>query len=333
MTTQVMTREATMWTQAWLEAPLLRTAAGLDASSLRERMVPTIAAYQRWHVGDGPLELRALALRLTRDTDRAEDAFGETYLDVRTRLEGCVERAAAGRSLPGFATVEDVARYHRIQLRLRLQGRWSRRRVMVSVEDVTLSTAPDVEEQLHRSQHALPLRFAACWLLSDHPTRVASKDAAWWWSMLRHSLGLDRRADLGGARNDPTEALDRFRLRMAAAKGLHRWLQDWAAGREGWAALGVELPTKRPDHRPVALLLPHLQDALREALDELDEATPAEREALRRMLVSSASARRNLSAFGGDRRRSMVLAEVAGARAATILGQRCAALQRQRRAA
>ncbi len=298
------------WLREWLLTPISTLPEGviLDTGTLCQ----SIRAYRDWHDGGGLQRLVQQAGRLSRDHDRVMDALNETWLDVRSRMADCVLRASSGRSFPRLQTVQDVERYHLIQLRLRLQGRWSRSRREVPLCDLDLHSTPRAEALVETRQSALPLRFAACWSLADIPQRSPDKDMDWWWSMLRHSLDIEKLADLGGARNDPTEALDRLRLRLAFAQGLRPWLCRWAVGQADWSDLSVSLPRQRPDHRAVEALLPTLRAATGRALEDagLDEA---ERLGLEKVLIRGATVRGNLHRFTGDRRaRATALCEQLG---------------------
>lgn len=310
------------WLTTWLHQPLAASPA-IDPDPVVAAMVPAITAYRQWCDADGLLLLRQLALRLTRDSDRAEDAVAETFLDVRDRMMGCVDRARAGRSLPGFRSVEDVARYHRIQVRLRIQGRWRHARPTVSLDDLQRTGCPLVAESctertVAARQHAVPLRIALHWTVADLPTRAAHKDHGWWWSMLLHGLDIRSLDDLGGARNDPTEVTDRLRVRLAVARGMGPTLRRWAADREGWSDLSVEIPESCPEVGAVADLLPTLRSAMQNAIIQL-RLSEEESGALTRILVTGGTVRTNLRRFSGPdpRARMMALAESVGAAVGT----------------
>jgi len=294
-----MHTSAAPWIATWLTAPLADCPA-VAPEPIVSVMAPAITAYWRWHQEGGLRTLDRYARRVARDPDRAAEVVNDTYLDVRERVQGCVARAAAGRSLPTFASAEAVSRYHRIQARLRLQHRWvRRRRALLPLEGNVPPVVPAIEERVAVRRQALPLRFALCWTLADCPQRAAHKDARWWWAMLRHGLGLEAVADLRGGRNDPGEVLGRLQLRLAVSTGMRRWITAWAAGRPGWSGLRVDVPRAVPDHRAVAAALPALREQLGHTIAGLS-LPPAEAACMARLLVRGGTVRGRLGGLSGD---------------------------------
>jgi len=305
-----MTQHGT-WLTDWLTQPLSVLPAEVHLDT--EAMLLAIQVYQEWHEHGGLERLQRLAIRRFSDTDRVIEAINSTWLDIRERMTNCVARAAAGQTVPVFQTVEGVEKYHWVQLRLRCQGRWSRRPREIMHLESAVPCASRTESLVAASQSILPLHFAVQWTLADAPRRVTSKDTTWWWSMLRHSLNIEKQTDLGGARNDPTEALDRLRVRLAFAQGLRPWLVVWTAGRPGWSNLHGELPEHRPDHHAVAAVLPMVRGFAGGCLDELGLAD-GERLGMEKLLLRGATVRSNLSRFTGCDRRARIsmLAEQLG---------------------
>ncbi|MFT5684703.1 MAG: hypothetical protein ACI8RZ_005647 [Myxococcota bacterium] len=299
------------WLTDWLTQPLSALPAGVSLDT--EAMVMAIQVYRQWHERGGLERLQRQAARLSRDSDQVMDALNETWLDIRERMVGCVERAVNGRSFPKFQTIKGVEKYHWIQLRLRLQGRWGRPSREFSTCEMELPTQSRAEALVATRRSALPLHFAACWTLADLPRRASKKGAGWWWSMLRHSLDIEKQSNLGGARNDPTEALDRLRLRLAFAQGMRPWLTHWAAGRPGWTDLQVSLPERCPSVDAVAFTLPALQGAIGAALGVVGLGFE-ERLGMEKLLLCGATVRGNLHRFSGEDRRGRVseLAEQLG---------------------
>ncbi len=326
------------WLQAWVTAPRATD----ELPGLPARMAPTVLAYAGWHA-DGPegdeaglLVLHREALAAARgDMRRGTSAATSTYIDVRERLEGAVERARAGRSLPDFTEqgVASVARahhYHRVQLHLRLRNRWRKERDhdLLDEERAGGAVGPPAPEVADGQTSSPALHFAVFWYRLDIRERRTRdgrlKDAGWWWSMLRHGLGLQDEGDLGSDRNDPTEATARVKLRLAVCIGLGRWLRRWAVGRPYWQQLRFKLPD--PEHaaaRDVAGALAILRPALAAALPDL-AAAPVERAALERLLLRGENVRTRVRDFAGvdaraRRQRMLDLAEVLGALAADRL--------------
>lgn len=281
----------------WLHRPLQGSTASLDADPLAE----SIRAYHAWRASGGLEALHAYARRCAgRTPDRGSDAAMDTYLDVHDRIENVVARAVSGRSVPSWESAVAVERYHRLQVQLRLRGRWHRRRTFVSTDDVTLKEDEAVTRLLDVRRHALPLWFAVRWTMADVCDNTG-KGAAWWWQMLRHGLGLEKVAGLGGARNDPGEIAARLRARLAAAVALRPLLERWAAEHPAWSVpevLSLEQPPAAHEIAFVARLLPQLRPALAEGLKALSLA-PAEARAMRRILVQGATARTQLSKLTG----------------------------------
>lgn len=269
------------------------------------------------------------------DVARGTGAATSTYIDVRERLEGAVERARAGRSLPDFteagaASVERAHHYHRVQLHLRLRGRWrAEKRHDVFDDERAIGDLERPEPEAAEGRTSSPaLHFAVFWYRLDvreNRTRAGRlKDATWWWAMLRHGLGLQDEGDLGSDRNDPTEATARVQLRVAVCLGAGRWLRRWASGRPYWQQLRFRLPD--PEHaaaQDVAAALERLRPALAAALPHLP-GSEAERRALGRLVLRAENVRTRIKDFAGDgpaarRQRMLDLAEVLGTLAAERL--------------
>ena len=273
-------------------------------------------AYVAWHhlghgeaPGGGFVQLQRFAVRAAGgDQERGTDAAIATWLDVRERLDELDGRLQRGASVPDFRQpspdpTANCWRYHRVQARLRVHGKWSHR-VSEVPGDVDLAPAPPSEVAEART-HAVQLHFAAWWyLLSTRPRRTRSgrtKGPSWWWSMLEHALQLADVLDLGSDRNDPTEAMHRLRLRFAACLGLGPWLRRWAAGRPYWQQLAFTLPD--PDHparHEVADALDTLHPLLATAIAELPDADTEERQGLAGCLLSGWNVRTTLRRFRGD---------------------------------
>ena len=299
------------WLTDWLTQPL--SAHPVEVHLDTEAMLLAIQVYREWHERGGLERLQRQAIRQFSDADRVRGAINETWLDIRGRMTNCVARAAAGRTVPMFQTVREVEKYHWVQLRLRCQGRWSRERRDVPVLELEVPCASRIESLVAARQSILPLHFAVRWTLVDVPHRVVKKDTTWWWAMLRHSLNLEKQVELGGARNDPTEVLDRLRIRLAFAQGLRPWLDRWSADQPGWSSLHISLPEHRPDHHSVAAVLPMVRGVAGDCLDDLG-LEAGERLGIEKLLIRGATVRTNLSRFTGSDRRARVsrLAEQLG---------------------
>lgn len=297
----------------WLHRPLQDAPADLDVAELIETLGPTIRAYHAWLSAGGLESLNAYARRCAgSDPDRGSDAATETYLDVHDRIENAVSRAVAGRSVPSWSNTAAVTRYHRLQVQLRLRGRWSRRRAFVSTDDVILPVDETVTRVLDVRRHALPLWFAVRWTMADVCANT-DKPAGWWWQMLRHGLGLEKVSELGGARNDPGEAVARLRARLAVAVALRPQLERWAAEHPLWSVPGtvsLEEPPAPHEIASVSRLLPQLRAALSAGLDAVP-MSPAESQAMARILVRGSTARTQLGKLDGAD---------SGARVARLLG-------------
>lgn len=330
--------EATQWMDQWLgeQAPqdLLETAAA-DA-----------VAYSVWH-RIGPVEGGSPGfMRLHRDglrfaggdAERATECASETYLDIRERLEGMVERHNRGKSIPDFRSPwpedeKNTHRYHTIQLRLRLQKKWTRERVHLEYEDPRHSGESGQWEQDFRAAdartYALTLHFAAWWTLLDIKEKRTRdgrlKGRAWWWKMLQHALDLQRVDDLAGDRNDPTEALMRLRLRFSACQGLNPWLRVWAAQHPYWNQVSFGLPDPDNTQAEAAAVeaLEALRPALGKALADMD-LNAAEQRALEGTLIRGENVRTSTRHMAGAASASRLdrmgeLSESAGRKAADVL--------------
>lgn len=306
--------EAEAWMNRWLggEAPEdLHAPAAADA-----------VAYSVWHrvgpVEGGPagfMRLHRDGLRFSGgDAERATECASETYLDVRERLEGLAERHRRGKSIPDFRQPwsedeRNAHRYHAIQLRLRLQRKWTRERFHQEYEDPRHSGDRGEWERPFRAAeartYALTLHFAAWWMLLDVRERRSRdgrvKGRSWWWSMVQHALDVRRVNDLGGDRNDPTEALMRLRLRFSACQGLNPWLRVWASEHPYWNQVSFGLPD--PDNRQAEAAarkaLEQLRPALGHALAEMGLAA-AEQRALEGTLIRGENVRTSTRHMAGD---------------------------------
>lgn len=259
------------------------------------QLIRAVRAWRAWMDRGGVEELLRWANRNAPAGVDGAEAAAETWLDVRDRLSGAVDRALRGRSLPDFSTVEEVKRYHRLQLRLRLQGRWRRAPREIPGLDMVLphrETRTPQQVDARRTQRVVA--FAACWLLADVSSGTSTKSRAHWWQMLCVGLDLTEGAAVGPRRNDVTEAVDRMRLRLHVLRPLRRWLeaQQWPA------------PSLLLDAPPAVGAIAPTLDTLRSALVDAIEAiacSEAERTALRAVLVRGGTLRNRLRHFGTDR--------------------------------
>ena len=275
------------------------------------------ALYGVWHrvgpdgqSGVGFLALHRVAIREARgNVERGTEAASETYLDVRERLEATVDRAQRGRSLADFSKPspngeQNVQRYHTIQARLRLQGKWSRQRAQEAYEDTRQGQEHSAYRQVEARTYTVPVHFAAWWTLVDTKQKQTRdgrvKGEAWWWQMLLHALDVVKLGELGSDRNDPTEALMRMRLRFAVTQGLAGWLRVWAKQHVYWRQLSFGLPD--PEHVPARetmnQALAQIRPALERCLEQLD-ATDRERRALRGTLIRGENVRTSIRHMSG----------------------------------
>lgn len=285
-------------------------------------------SYQRWQEGGvdgtqaGFLALHARCIRLAGDVDRGTEIASETYLDIRARLEEAAARAADRQKWLDFRHPDpdgrqNVDRYHRIQARFRAHGKWRRRHTFEHLEEEMFEGVQHeaATARAEAETYSLPLHFAAQWYRADAIGN--RKGAQWWWTVLLHSLRLIELDSLGGARNDPAEALLRLQVRLAAAQGANRWVRRQVQGLPYWQQLRFGLPDADSPLAPGLIeVLSELRPALSEGISALS-ASPAEKAALVRVLVQGKTARNQLRTFDGEststrRERMMGLAEEAG---------------------
>lgn len=308
-----------------------------------ELVTDNAAHYGVWHRvgstrGDQPgfLALHRFAIREARNVERGTEAASETWLDVRTRLEKTVERAAAGKSVPDFSGPTEIGednchRYHGIQARLRVRGKWSRTKATEIYEEGRHSS--DWRGAFRAAEartYALPLHFSAWWTLLDVKTRTTrdgrTKGVGWWWKMLLHALDLEKIDALGGDRNDPTEAILRLRLRFAVSQGLAAWLRRWSVSHPYWSQVEFGLPD--PDNKVAREAAEEALALVREALGAAIEAadlTDGERKALTGTLMRGENVRTSTRLVSGDdaaerQARLFALGEAVGRDAADRLG-------------
>ena len=331
--------QATAWLRDWAAAKLEPH----ELPELGPALACTFLAQCAWERGGpsgvepGLITLHREALRAARgDVAKASAAATDTWIDVRERLQLAVERRRAGRSLPNFGAEAELSlaqqahRYHRLQLHLRLTGRWRRAPDTAPFDDVTaadealLGGPSAVEQEAEARTSALALHFAAFWYRLDAEAARGrrGKGAAWWWAMLQHGLGIaSADGPLGGDRNDPAEATGRVQLRLSTSLGLLRWLRAWASARPYWMQVSFSLPD--PQHPAGAEVEGALQQ-LRPALSALLTDRGPERRALHRLLLEGGGIRSALPHFEGDgpaarRQRMLDLAEQSGGEAADAL--------------
>jgi len=309
--------DALGWIAEWWSAPIAASAEPIPASVglLVGEDAGRYAIWQRIGPSTGSqpgfLALHALAIREARGSvERGTEAASDTYLDVRDRLERFVERALKGRSLPDFTKPgpigeDNVHRYHAIQARLRLKGKWTKRRAEEAYDDARhASEWKQAVGAAEARTYALPLHFAAWWTLLDSRVRTTRdgrvKDQGWWWEMLLHALDVRKLGSLGGDRNDPTEALLRLRLRFAVSQGLAGWLRRRAHQVPSWRQVqfGLPDPDNAPAREAMVEALATVRPALGAALEGLD-ATDAERDALRRTLIRGDNVRTSTRGVSG----------------------------------
>ncbi|MEL6343208.1 MAG: hypothetical protein AAFV53_08725 [Myxococcota bacterium] len=302
--------------QTWLIDPSASLPSDTQRSFL-EQLIPAVQAWQQWMDEGGLDALIVWAQREAPDGMDGAEVASETWLDVHDRLAHAVERFQSDRSLPRFSTVEEVARYHGIQLRLRLQGRWRRRPApTVSIQAQTLIHRPRITEQVEARRKGLVLGFAGCWFAEEHRSGRSQKSPEHWWQMLRMGLDLIEGSASGAQRNDVTEAVDRLRFKLYLLSPLRSWLRA-----SGWTVTG--LPQTPPKHPAVRPLMTQLRPSMTRALASLDGADSAERRALGAIL-QGATVRTRLASFGTSpnvrRPRLWALAAEIGARVAAEMG-------------
>ncbi|MEL6347031.1 MAG: hypothetical protein AAFV53_28210 [Myxococcota bacterium] len=321
--------------ESWVAMPLGQVDAPVDQDKLIDQMIFNLIHYQLWHErgpqdgGDcGLVTLHREAIRIAGDISRGTEAATETYLDVRERLRDCVDRALRQRPIPDFRQPlpdgrENVHRYHRIQARLRIQGRWRQRKTLLPLEDEKIEGA--WEKDLHRAEtqtYAIPLHFAAMWYHIDvRPRRTRDgreKNRSWWWRALEHALNLEQIQFSRADRNDPGEAALRLQVRFAAACGLSRWLRRWSEDKPYWKQAHFGLPDpKHPVARPaVESALNQLRPALIEGIQSM-KLGDKESKALHGILTRGDNVRTAIRHFSGEttadrRERMLALAEEAG---------------------
>ena len=228
---------------------------------------------------------------------------------VRERLEATVDRAQRGRSLADFSKPsangeQNVQRYHSIQARLRLQGKWTRNRVQEAYEDTRQGQEHAAYRQVEARTYTVPVHFAAWWTLIDTKHKQTRdgriKGEAWWWQMLLHALDVVKLGELGSDRNDPTEALMRMRLRFAVTQGMASWLRVWAKQHVYWRQLSFGLPD--PEHVAARETMNQALVQIRPALErclELIDASDRERRALRGTLIRGENVRTSIRHMSG----------------------------------
>lgn len=287
-------------------------------------------AYHQWHeggiddTGPGLLALHRWSVRVAGNPDTGTRVASETYLDVRDRLAAvvdAVERGARHIDLrtPAPEPRANVWRYHRIQARFRIQGRWRRERAHDLYDDGLQARTDTHEGQVQARTFALPLFVASAWFRAD--AEHMNRSPGWWWSALLHGLRMREVALAPAQRNDPTEAALRLRVRLAACTGLSRWLRRQARTRPAWNQVQLALPeagATAPDPAMIALL-DRVRSALASAIATIASSEDEQR-TLHRILVQSRTVRTQLRHFAGDdatarRARMMDLAEAAGAAA------------------
>lgn len=292
-------------------------------------------AYQQWHLGGvdgaGPgfVALHRWCIRVAGNIDRGSEAASETYLDVRDRLAGVVAACRADSKVidlrqPHGEPRQNVDRYHKIQARFRIQGRWRRERSTVLYDDARALDPQRPGGRAEARTYALPLYVAGRWY--QHDAARLDRGLSRWWPALLHGLGLDDTPSSDAGRNDPTEAVLRLRVRLSACIGLSRWLRLAARDRPTWTRAHFGLPQDRAndaENADLQVFLECVRPALQESIAHVN-GDAAERAALLKILVLGRTVRNQVRVFAGDtsaarRERLFELAEVAGTRASLVL--------------
>ncbi len=320
--------QAVMLLTSWLD----QCGGDLNAEILA-LLVANAHAQAAWETGAPPLHrpgllaLHAWCVQRARNVDRGTEIATETWLDVRDRLANAAIAVRSGRRPidlrhPSPDLRANSERYHHIQARFRLQGKWKRERAMELYEEGQ-HASPSPEAYLDARTHSLPLFVAALWY--QHDTRERDQGVGWWWSALLHGLRLqDTRLD-PARRNDPLEAVLRFRVRLSACIGFRRWLNRQARSMPWLAQEHFQLPEPADASRYPAFssLLTRILASIEPHIQTLP-ATNAEKAALLKILVYNRTARTNLKWFSGDsvderRNRMCDLAEIAATSASIDL--------------
>lgn len=300
------------WTTAWVTQPLAAAVAAgrmeaAQATALETSLCRSVRAYEAWLAHQGLTGLLAFAARVSRrNTDSAHEAVSSTWLDVRQRLETAVERSIEGRSVPDFSDPRAVAKYHEVQVRLRLQGRWSRQRTHAELKEGMASRPATTVAVVATRRQARALQVAALWSLQ---TLGLQDTHARWWATLRHCVELDEVTFEPSRRNDPTEARLSLQGRFLVCSGMRRKLDAWADGRAAWSPCSVHLAEAPPTADRMAEAadaVATLRPALERALEAL-ECTKDERDTLRKCIVEGRLLRtrlRHMTGGTGEARRA-----------------------------
>jgi hypothetical protein len=335
--------DASAWIAAWWTEVL----AGLDEevpAELGGLIQVNAAHYAVWgrvgaDVDSGPgfLALHKFAIRDARGSvERGTEAASETWIDVRGRLEQTVARSLKGRSVPDFRRPgpigeDNVHRYHVIQARLRLAGKWTKRKAEEAYDDTR--HAAEWAKPFRAAEartYAAPLHFSAWWTLLDLKTRTTRdgrlKGPAWWWQMLLHALDVEKVDELGGDRNDPTEALLRMRIRFVVSQGIAPWLKGLGIKHAYWRQVdfGLPNPENTVARESVVAALAVIKPALAEAIEAMG-LSAAEEKVLKGTLIRGENVRTSIQGMTGDnanerQARLVMLAEQAGRDAGKLLG-------------